>query len=233
MQEFHQAEYCDMELVLGRRDLEQFIGQLASCGVSLYWKDRSDRVVLVATTGQEKKEFCFAQNDGQFHLTGSLTLNDKRLVGALQQALEKTKGHAIVKYFSEGPILISKFRNGEALQKLGAARQGVIPSGLVLADRTYDQYDWTLSADGRPRKKIVYEKPIKVTTDDLMRALKSREAETRIPVLRMEVDYELVSLSDALAAGDQLEVQRIKARLEELRREMMMLEVIPQNLAEV
>ncbi|MGB8956708.1 MAG: hypothetical protein WCC10_15130 [Tumebacillaceae bacterium] len=206
MQEFHQAEYCDMELVLGRRDLEQFIGQLASGGVSLYWKDRSDRVVLVATTGQEKKEFCFSQSEGQFHLTGSLTLHDKRLVSALQQALEKTKGHAIVKYFSEGPILISKFRNGEALQ--------------------------IMELHG-PRKKIVYEKPIKVTADDVMRALKSRDVETRIPVLRIELDYELVSLSDALATGDQLEAQRIKARLEELRREMLMLEVISQKTAEV
>ena len=44
-----------------------------------------------------------------------------------------------------------------ALQKLGAVRQGVIPNGLVLADRTYDQYYWTLSADGRPRKKIVWD----------------------------------------------------------------------------
>ena len=206
MQEFQQAEYCDMEMVLGRRDLEQFIGQLASGGVSLYWKDRSDRVVLVATTGLEKQEFCFSQNEGQFYLTGSLTLQDKRLVSALQQALERTKGHAIVKHFSEGPIMISKFRNGEAFQ--------------------------IMELHG-PRKKIVYEKPIKVTSDDVMRALKSREAEQRIPVLRIELDYELVSLSDALAAGDLLQVQVVKARLEELRREMLMLEVIAQKIAEV
>jgi RimJ/RimL family protein N-acetyltransferase len=48
-------------------------------------------------------------------------------------------------------------RGNAALQKLGAVRQGVIPKGLVLADRTYDQYYWTLSADGRPRKKIVWD----------------------------------------------------------------------------
>ena len=48
-------------------------------------------------------------------------------------------------------------RGNAALQKLGAVRQGVIPKGLVLADRTYDQYYWTLAADGRPRKKIVWD----------------------------------------------------------------------------
>jgi len=48
-------------------------------------------------------------------------------------------------------------RGNAALQKLGAVRQGVIPNGLVLANRTYDQYYWTLSADGGPRKKIVWD----------------------------------------------------------------------------
>jgi hypothetical protein len=48
-------------------------------------------------------------------------------------------------------------RGNAALQKLAAVRQGVVPSGLVLADRTCDRYDWTLLADGRPRKKIVWD----------------------------------------------------------------------------
>ena len=48
-------------------------------------------------------------------------------------------------------------RGNTALQQLGAVRQGVIPNGLVLTHRSYDQYDWTLSADGRPRKKIVWD----------------------------------------------------------------------------
>lgn len=48
-------------------------------------------------------------------------------------------------------------RGNGALQKLGAVRQGVIANGLVLAGRTYDQYYWTISADSRPRKKIVWD----------------------------------------------------------------------------
>jgi hypothetical protein len=206
MQDFHQAEYCDLELVLGKRDLEQFIGQLASCGVSLYWKQQQENVVLVAMTGIERKEFCFAQANGQFFLRGTLTLQDKRLINALQHTLENTKGHAVVKHFSEGPILISKFRYGEAFH--------------------------IMELNG-PRKKVVFEKPLKVSHEDVIRAFKSRELERRIPVLKLELDYELVSLSDALAAGDEAEVGRVKARLEELRREMMMLEVFSQKQAEV
>ncbi len=52
---------------------------------------------------------------------------------------------------------IENLRGNGALQKLGAVRQGVIPNGLVLDGRSYDQYYWTLSADGRPRKKVVWD----------------------------------------------------------------------------
>jgi len=206
MLHFNEAEYCDMELVLGRSDLEHFIGQLASGGVSLYWKDRQDKVVLIATTGNEKQEFIFSQNDGRFILTGSVTLSDKRLVNALQYTLVRTKGRAVVKHFSEGPILISTFTNGEAQQ--------------------------IMELHG-PHKKVVYEKSFQVTSADVIKALKSREIEERIPVLKLELDYELVSLSDAIAAGDEAEVQRVKIRLEELRREMMLFEVFSQKDAEV
>lgn len=203
---FHQAEYCDMMLVLGKTDLEHFIGQLASGGVSLYWKDRQEDVVLVATTGIEKKEFHFQPSDQGFVLKGSVILQDKRLVNALQYTLIRTKGQAVVKQFSEGPILISTFQNGEALQ--------------------------IMELHG-PRKKVVYEKPIRVTSDDVIRAFKSREIEQRIPVLKIEMDYELVTLSDALQAGDEMALLGAKTRLEELRRELMMYEAFDQHIPEV
>jgi hypothetical protein len=75
-----------------------------------------------------------------------------------------------------------------------------------------------------PRKKVVYEKPVYVSSEDVMKAFQNRAILERIPVLKLELDYELVSLQDALQAGDQEEIARVKARLEELRREMMMYE---------
>jgi hypothetical protein len=197
MQSFHEAEYCDMELVLGKTDLEHFIGRLTSSGVSLYWKGREDQVVLVATTGVERREFTFRQADGRFVLTGTVILHDKRLVNALQYTLIRTKGRAVVKQFSEGPILISKFQNGEALQ--------------------------IMELHG-PRKKVVYEKQVRVSSEDIMRALKNKELEKKIPVLKLEMDYELVSLQDALQCRDEAEIRKAKTRLEELRRELMMME---------
>ncbi|MCX7571245.1 hypothetical protein OS242_14935 [Tumebacillus sp. DT12] len=206
MQSYHEAEYCDMKLVLARTDLEQFIRRLAAEGVSLHWKGRENRVVLVAATGSERQEFTFTQESDRFVLTGNVVLQDKRLVNALQYTLIRTKGTAVVKQFSEGPIVIFRFKDGEAYQ--------------------------IMELHG-PRKKVVYEKQVRVTGDDVIRALKNREIEQRIPALRLELDYELVSLTDAMKAGLEAEIIRVKARLEELRRELMMLEVFSYKQPEV
>lgn len=203
---YREAEYCDLEVRLSRSDLEMFIRYLASEGVSMVWRDRNRKAVLVAIAGSEKLEFCFEQKEGLFILTGSVLLHDERLMKAMQQMLVLCKGRAIVKQFTGGPILISKYRNGEALM--------------------------IMELHG-PRKKVVYEKPIKITSEDIMRAMKNKELEQRIPVLKLELDYELVSLSDAIQAGQQEEVLRVKAKLEELRRELMMLEAFDFGQSEV
>ncbi|MED1787587.1 hypothetical protein P4V47_08715 [Brevibacillus laterosporus] len=48
--------------------------------------------------------------------------------------------------------------------------------------------------------------------------------EQRILVAKMELDYELAVLFDALEIGDQEQVQRSKAKLAELREELLVLE---------
>ncbi|MGD7663895.1 hypothetical protein ACQBEH_01575 [Brevibacillus laterosporus] len=60
--------------------------------------------------------------------------------------------------------------------------------------------------------------------ENVIRALKSDRAEQRIPVARLELNYELTTLSDALKSGDQEQIQQSKARLRELRRELLLLE---------
>jgi len=52
---------------------------------------------------------------------------------------------------------IENGRGNGALRKVGAVCEGVIANGLVLNGRTLDKYYWTVSADGRPRKKIVWD----------------------------------------------------------------------------
>ncbi|MED1786192.1 hypothetical protein P4V47_01465 [Brevibacillus laterosporus] len=62
------------------------------------------------------------------------------------------------------------------------------------------------------------------TIQDVIRVMKGNRAELRIPVARLELNYELTTLSDALKSGDQEQIQQSKARLHELRRELLLLE---------
>ena len=63
-----------------------------------------------------------------------------------------------------------------------------------------------------------------ITTDQIIQAFKSKRVEERIPVLRLELDYELALLHEVLSQGDMIRAARSKERLEELRRELIMLE---------
>lgn len=60
----------------------------------------------------------------------------------------------------------------------------------------------------------------------VMEALRRKEAQEKLPVIRMEIDYELVTLLDALQANDKVEIIKAKERLEQLRRQLYS---IPEN----
>jgi len=63
-----------------------------------------------------------------------------------------------------------------------------------------------------------------VTVEEIMQAFRSKRVDERIPVLRLEMDYELAVLFEALEKGDKTAEQNSRKRLEELRKEMLLLE---------
>ncbi|KZE63359.1 hypothetical protein AWM68_15190 [Fictibacillus phosphorivorans] len=58
----------------------------------------------------------------------------------------------------------------------------------------------------------------------VMNTLKRTDAERRIPVLKLEIDYELATLFDALKLKDQKQINESKRKLERLRLELVRLE---------
>jgi hypothetical protein len=58
----------------------------------------------------------------------------------------------------------------------------------------------------------------------VMNTLKRTDAERRIPVLKLEIDYELATLFDALKLKDQKQINDSKRKLERLRLELVRLE---------
>lgn len=55
----------------------------------------------------------------------------------------------------------------------------------------------------------------------VMDALRKREAEEKLPVIRLEIDYELVTLHDAMLAEDEDQIEKSKKRLSELRNQLI------------
>lgn len=58
----------------------------------------------------------------------------------------------------------------------------------------------------------------------VMEAFRRREALEKLPVIRMEIDYELVTLHDAMKEKDTVQIIKTKERLEQLRRQWMEIE---------
>ncbi|WP_217585722.1 hypothetical protein [Lentibacillus saliphilus] len=55
----------------------------------------------------------------------------------------------------------------------------------------------------------------------VMEAIRKQELEEKRPVIRLEIDYELATLHDALILNDRVQIIKSKERLELLRRQWL------------
>ncbi len=72
--------------------------------------------------------------------------------------------------------------------------------------------------------KKTLRKDVSVTMKQVIQTLKRTDAEKRIPVLRMEIDYELARLHEAMANDDQDMISECKEKLTQFRQELIRLE---------
>ncbi|MCM3713050.1 hypothetical protein [Halalkalibacter oceani] len=61
--------------------------------------------------------------------------------------------------------------------------------------------------------------------EQVVQTFRRKDGEKRVSVLRLEIDYELTTLHDAILAEDLDVINQTKRRLEQLRRELLQLEV--------
>lgn len=62
--------------------------------------------------------------------------------------------------------------------------------------------------------------------EEVIKAYKCRRPEERIPVLRLELDYELALLYEVMSENNTLKMDECKGRLQEIRKELIMLEAL-------
>lgn len=198
MSKSHEVEYCNLELRFDRRLIRQFIKTLIQEGFSLYWNESEQHFIISVRTGRKLVKLRFQRIGDRYKIVGNYSFRDEKLTELMEKMINDTRGHAVVKRFRDRQIVIENIMFGEITRLVEI-------SGV--------------------EHKIIFQREPVVTTEEMIQAMKSKRIEERIPVLRLELDYELASLYDAIQNGDREQIERCKNKLSELRQEMLTMEV--------
>lgn len=198
MSKSHEVEYCNLELRFDRRQIRNFIKALIQEGYSLYWNESDQQFIVSIRTGRKLVKLKFQRIGERYKIVGNYSFKDEKLAELMEKMIGDTRGHAVVKRFKDRQILIENIMFGEIIRMVEI-------SGV--------------------EHKVLFQKEPVVTVEEMMQAFRSKRPDERIPVLRLELDYELASLSDAIKAGDLKAIQDSKSKLKELRHEMLLLEM--------
>lgn len=195
----NELEYFQLAVWFDRNTLHAMLRALVEAGVSVTWKESPEQFHLLVNTTDGLSEWKMQRLNGSYKLhVASVSVHDSRVAQVLYRFVEQAKGHAIIRNsISDESVRMIYVRNGEAVR---------------IVEIKGDE------------KKVIYEKSCRVTMDQVIAALKRRDSEERIPVLRLELDYELATLYDAIHAQDHTQMKRSTERLKQLRKEMLLLE---------
>jgi hypothetical protein len=198
MEHCYNVEYCDLELKFNRNHIQELIRKLVENGYSLNWSENQNHFIVSIRATRKGIKLKFMRQDQRFKLIGNYHIRDQIIATILEEMIETTLGHAIVKRFGENQMTIENIVFGERVK-------------LVEIDGV--------------EHRVIYEKKNLVSVGDMLKAFKSDRAEKRIPILRLEMDYELATLFDAMEQGDPCQIQTSKSKLDRMRREMILLEM--------
>jgi hypothetical protein len=198
MSKSHEVEYCNLELRFDRRLIRNFIKSLIQEGYSLYWNESENQFTVSIRTGRKLVKLIFQRIGDRFKIVGDYSFRDDKLAELMEKMIGDTRGHAVVKRFRDRQILIESIMFGEIIRMVEI-------NGM--------------------EHKILYQRDPVLTVLEMKQAILSKRIEQRIPVLRLELDYALAELYEAMQVNDKQEAANIKLKLQELQQEMLILEV--------
>jgi len=194
----YEVEYCNLELRFDRRQIQHLIRDLIQEGYSLYWSETENMLLISIRTGRKLVKLRFQRVRNRFKIVGDYTIKDEKLSLLIEKLINDTRGHAVVKRFRDRQIVIENIMFGEIIRLVEV-------SGM--------------------EHKIIYQRKPFVTTEEMIQAFQSKRAEQRVPVLRYELDYELMCLHEALQEGRTEDADASREKLALLRSEMLQLEM--------
>jgi hypothetical protein len=198
MSKSHEVEYCNLELRFDRRLIRNFIKSLIQEGYSLYWNEGENQFTVSIRTGRKLVKLMFQRIGDRFKIVGDYSFKDEKLAELMEKMIGDTRGHAVVKRFRDRQILIESIMFGEIIRMVEI-------NGM--------------------EHKVIFQKDPMITILEMKQAIVSLRIEQRIPVLRLELDYALAELYEAMQYKNTVEMENIKLKLEELQQEMLILEI--------
>lgn len=199
MNKGYAVEYCNLELRFDREQIQDFIEQLIKEDFSIYWNETPHQFSIVIRSEKSLIRLNFERATHQYKLAGNYSLQDEKLAEMLEKLIGEVRGHAVVKRFKNKQVQIDNILFGEIIRSVELSQQ-----------------DSNVTTP--PLETMI-------TPESVIKAWKNQRVKHRIPVLRMELDYELLRLSEAIQAQDLQEIHDCKAKLKELRLEMLRLEM--------
>lgn len=194
----YEVEYCNLELRFERRQIQNLIRELIQEGYSLYWSETEGKFLVSIRTGRKLVKLHFEKVNQRYRIVGDYVIKDERLSELLEKLINDSRGHAVVKRIKDRQIVIENIMFGEIIRLVEV-------SGM--------------------EHRIIYQKKPFVTFEDMIQAFQSKRAEERIGVLRMELDYELSNLHEAILEKNEDQIEQITKKLQTLRLEMLQLEM--------
>jgi hypothetical protein len=195
----HEVEYCNLELRFDRRQIQNLIRELIQDGYSLYWNENEHQFIVSVRTGRKLLKLRFLRVLNRYKMVGDYLVKDEKLAQWIEKLINDSRGHAIVKRFQDRQVLrIENIMFGEIIRLVEV-------SGM--------------------EHRIIFQKRPQVTVEDMVQAFKSKRAEHRAGVLRLEIDYELAVLHEAIESGWTETIEASKEKLKGMRTEMLMLEL--------
>ncbi|EPY10223.1 MULTISPECIES: hypothetical protein [Paenibacillus] len=192
-----EVEYCNLELRFDRRQIQNLIRDLIQEGYSLYWSENESLFIVSIRTGRKLVKLRFQRMEQRYKIVGDYTIRDEKLADFMEKLIGDSRGHAVVKRFKDRQIFIENILFGERIRLVEVIG---------------------------PKQRVLYQKRPIVTTEEMMQAFLSNRAEQRMRVLRLEMDYVLAELFEAMNEQKIAVIERCKEKLNELRSEMIQLE---------
>lgn len=192
-----EVEYCNLELRFDRRQIQNLIRDLIQEGYSLYWSENESLFIVSIRTGRKLVKLRFQRVEQRYKIVGDYTIRDEKLADFMEKLIGDSRGHAVVKRFKDRQIFIENILFGERIRLVEVIG---------------------------PKQRVLYQKRPIVTTEEMIQAFLSNRAEQRMRVIRLEMDYALAELFEAMNEQKTAVIERCKEKLNELRSEMIQLE---------